>query len=153
MNIQSAPDVFAKMAMVGGSNDREFAGDLPLVEQQAAKDFVIGGRGNIPLSIQGVLSCITQVSTPRGSKPILKAMVTTACEMNCYYCPFRAGRTTMRRVTFEPDELASAFDQLQKAKLVDGIFLSSGIIKGGMVTQDKIIDTTEIIRKKYHYTG
>jgi predicted DNA-binding helix-hairpin-helix protein len=59
----------------------------------------------------------------------------------------------MRRVTFKPDELASAFDQLQRAKLVDGIFLSSGIIKGGMVTQDKIIDTIEIIRRKYHYTG
>lgn len=153
MNIRSTPDVFAKLALVGDSNEREVAGDLPLAEQQSAKDFMIGGRENIPLNIEGVLSCITKVATPKGTKPILKAMVTTACEMNCYYCPFRAGRTAMRRVTFKPDELASAFDQLQRARLVDGIFLSSGVIKGGVTTQDKIIDTIEIIRRKYYYTG
>jgi predicted DNA-binding helix-hairpin-helix protein len=33
------------------------------------------------------------------------------------------------------------------------MFLSSGIIKGGVMTQDKIIDTAEIIRKKYRYSG
>jgi predicted DNA-binding helix-hairpin-helix protein len=153
MNIRSAPDVFGKLALVGDSNEREVVGDLPLAEQQAARSFMVGGRDNIPLNIEGVLSCITRVATPAGSKPILKAMVTTACEMDCYYCPFRAGRTAMRRVTFKPDELASAFDQLQRAKLVDGIFLSSGIIKGGAATQDRIIDTIEIIRRKYGYTG
>src|SRR6185436_17623449 len=42
---------------------------------------------------------------------------------------------------------------LQRAKMVDGIFLSSGIINGGVTTQDKIIDTIEIIRKKYQYRG
>jgi predicted DNA-binding helix-hairpin-helix protein len=36
---------------------------------------------------------------------------------------------------------------------VDGIFLSSGIIKGGVTTQDKIIDTIEIIRRKHSYRG
>jgi predicted DNA-binding helix-hairpin-helix protein len=80
-------------------------------------------------------------------------MVTTACEKNCYYCPFRAGRGKTRRVTFKPDELAHAFDDLQRAKMADGIFLSSGIIKGGVTTQDKILDTIEIIRRKYHYQG
>jgi predicted DNA-binding helix-hairpin-helix protein len=83
----------------------------------------------------------------------MKTMVTTACEKNCFYCPFRAGRSKTRRVTFKPDELATAFDQMQHAKVVDGLFLSSGIIKGGATTQDKIIDTVEIIRKKYAYRG
>ncbi len=140
------------MALLGDANAQEVPGDLPAAERQAASQMMIGGR-NVPLNIQGVLSCITQVSTPRGSKPILKAMVTTACEMDCYYCPFRAGRTAMRRMTFKPDELAAAFDTLVRARLVDGIFLSSGIIKGGVSTQDKIIDTVEIIRKRYHYRG
>lgn len=153
MNIHSAPDVFGKLALVGDANEREIAGDMPLAERQAAQDFIVGGRKNIPLNIEGVLSCITTVATPRGSKPILKVMVTTACEMDCYYCPFRAGRGSMKRITFKPDDLALAFDQLQRAKLVDGIFLSSGIIKGGVSTQDKIIDTIEIIRRKLHYTG
>ena len=33
------------------------------------------------------------------------------------------------------------------------MFLSSGIIKGGVTTQDKIVDTAEILRKKYSYRG
>ena len=33
------------------------------------------------------------------------------------------------------------------------MFLSSGIIKGSVTTQDKIIDTAEIVRNRYHYGG
>jgi predicted DNA-binding helix-hairpin-helix protein len=56
-------------------------------------------------------------------------------------------------MTFSPDEMAGAFDTLQRAERVQGIFLSSGIIKGSVTTQDKIIDTIEIIRRRYHYQG
>jgi predicted DNA-binding helix-hairpin-helix protein len=56
-------------------------------------------------------------------------------------------------VTIKPDELARAFDDLQRAKMAEGIFLSSGIIKGGVTTQDKILDTIEIVRRKYRYHG
>jgi predicted DNA-binding helix-hairpin-helix protein len=153
MKIHRTPDTIERLSLLGNINNFESAGDNTPNEKVAADHMMINGQRNIPLNIRGVLSCITEVSTPRGSKPILKAMVTTACEMDCYYCPFRAGRSAMKRVTFKPDELAAAFDQLVKAKLVDGIFLSSGIIKGGASTQDKIIDTVEIIRRKYHYNG
>lgn len=33
------------------------------------------------------------------------------------------------------------------------MFLSSGIIKGSVITQNKIIDTAEIVRNRYHYQG
>ncbi len=33
------------------------------------------------------------------------------------------------------------------------MFLSSGIIKGSVATQDKILDTAEIIRNRYNYRG
>jgi predicted DNA-binding helix-hairpin-helix protein len=56
-------------------------------------------------------------------------------------------------MTFSPDEMAGAFDTLQRANRVDGIFLSSGIIKGSVITQDKIINTIEIIRNRYEYSG
>jgi predicted DNA-binding helix-hairpin-helix protein len=59
----------------------------------------------------------------------------------------------MKRITFSPDELAQGFDTLQRAGQVKGMFLSSGIIKGSVTTQDKILDTAEIIRKRYHYRG
>jgi predicted DNA-binding helix-hairpin-helix protein len=150
MSIYSSPDGFEKLALIGSANDFERAGDNPVAE---GANIIVSDQRNIPLNIKGVMSCITEVATPKGAKPVLKAMVTTACEMDCYYCPFRAGRAKTRRVTFKPDELAAAFDQLQRARLVDGIFLSSGIIGGGVKTQDRIIDTIEIIRSKYAYEG
>src|SRR5690606_16808353 len=36
---------------------------------------------------------------------------------------------------------------------VEGLFLSSGIIKGGVTTQDKLIDTAEILRNKLGFRG
>jgi predicted DNA-binding helix-hairpin-helix protein len=142
MVIQRTLDPIERLAQLGDNNPHEAAGDAP--------------RSEAPLSMDAggdIRSCIAHVTTPSGKKPVLKAMVTTACERNCFYCPFRAGRSKIRRATFQPDEIASAFDQLQRAKLVDGIFLSSGIVKGGVTTQDKVIDTIEIIRGKYHYQG
>jgi predicted DNA-binding helix-hairpin-helix protein len=59
----------------------------------------------------------------------------------------------MKRLTFTPDELAAGLDTLQRSGQVDGMFLSSGIIKGSVTTQDKILDTAEIVRNRYHYQG
>ena len=131
-----------KLAQMGESTIYEPAGDRPQQEKR---------RG--AYQSRSLAECITNVSTPRGSLPIVKAMLTTACERNCYYCPFRAGRSKMKRLTFSPDELAQGFDTLQRAGRVEGMFLSSGIIKGSVTTQDKIIDTAEIVRNRYHYPG
>lgn len=84
--------------------------------------------------------------------PMLKTMLTTACERNCAYCPFRAGRN-YRRTTLRPEEMAQTFMQLADRGLARGIFLSSGIIKGGVTTQDKLIDTVDILRRKHQFRG
>ena len=96
---------------------------------------------------------LSQATLPNGKQiTLLKSLLSTACERNCIYCPFRAGRDT-RRVTFKPDEMASTFMSLHQAGIVEGIFLSSGIIGGGSRTQDKIIAVAEILRQKYQYQG
>ena len=38
--------------------------------------------------------CITNVMAGNRKMPVLKAMSTTACERDCLYCPFRAGRSS-----------------------------------------------------------
>ncbi|MEP7290745.1 MAG: radical SAM protein [Chloroflexota bacterium] len=144
MNIHRVPDAFQKMSMMGDSTFFEPAGDSPQAERGAKAK---------PFQSHSLAECISHVSTPKGKKAMVKTMMTTACERNCNYCPFRAGRSRTRRVTIRPDEMAKAFDQIARARLAEGIFLSSGIIKGGVTTQDKILDTIEIVRKKYHYDG
>jgi predicted DNA-binding helix-hairpin-helix protein len=59
----------------------------------------------------------------------------------------------MKRVTFSPDEMASGVMALYRAGAVEGIFLSSGVIRGGVTTQDKILDTGALLREKYGFRG
>lgn len=96
---------------------------------------------------------VTYAAMPGGRRiALLKTLLTSACERNCYYCPFRAGRN-FRRATFKPEEMARTFMDMHRAGLVEGLFLSSGIIRGGMTTQDKIIATAEILRHKFGFRG
>src|SRR5260370_42300221 len=134
MVVEVLPDTMTKLAQVGQATSFEPAGDQPQQERR------------VPYQSRSLAECITHVATPTGKRKILKAMVTTACQMNCHYCPFRAGRSHMKRLTFTPDELARGLDTLQQAGKVEGMFLSSGIIRGSVTTQDKIIDTADIVR-------
>jgi predicted DNA-binding helix-hairpin-helix protein len=142
MLVQALPDTMTKLAQMGEATIYEPAGDQPQRE-----------RRHGAYQSRSLAECITNVSTPKGSLPIVKAMLTTACERNCYYCPFRAGRSKTKRIIFGPDELARGFDTLQSTGQAQGLFLSSGIIKGSVTTQDKIIDTVEIVRNRYTYRG
>jgi predicted DNA-binding helix-hairpin-helix protein len=90
---------------------------------------------------------------PNGKQiKLLKTLLSSACERDCFYCPFRAGRD-FRRATFKPQEFAELFMKLNQAKAAEGIFLSSGIAAGGANTQNKILDTAEILRNKLGYRG
>jgi predicted DNA-binding helix-hairpin-helix protein len=142
MRTQIIPDTFTKLTRMGDVTLFEPAGDAPTQEKS------VSGYQSHSLA-----ECITHVATPKGAKPVLKTMLTTACERNCNYCPFRAGRSKTERISFTPDEMAKAFDSLVERQQVDGLFLSSGIIKGSIPTQDKLLATAEIIRKRYHYRG
>lgn len=142
MNFKVAPDALQKLTLLDGATRHEPAGSDPLGEKAHSS---AAGSKRLP--------CIAEAATPTGKKPILMGMMTTACERNCHYCVFRAGRSKTERVTFTPDEMAGAFMKLHHAGLVDGLFLSSGIIKGSVTTQDKLIDTAEILRKKHQYRG
>ncbi len=96
---------------------------------------------------------VVQVQRPDGAMTVLRTMQTSACEKNCHYCPFRAGRNRTPRITFSPDELAREFDKMAQARVVSGLFLSSGIIGGGVRAMDPMLATAELLRRKYHYRG
>jgi predicted DNA-binding helix-hairpin-helix protein len=90
---------------------------------------------------------------PNGQKiKLLKTLLSSACERDCYYCPFRAGRD-MRRASFQPEEFARLFMMLATKGIAEGVFLSSGLIGGGIRTEDKLIDTADILRHKLGFRG
>ncbi len=106
-----------------------------------------------PCGIEEPEPLIYHAKMPGGKTiPLLKTLLSSACERNCNYCPFRAGRN-FRREAFKPEEMAKTFMDLYRAGIADGLFLSSGIIGGGVKTQDRLIETAEILRHKHQYRG
>ena len=96
---------------------------------------------------------ISSAVLPNGKRiSLLKTLLTSVCERNCFYCPFRSERD-FRRATFKPDEFAKLFIYMHKTGKVEGIFLSSGVVGGGIRTQDQLLDTAAIMRRKYNYQG
>ena len=96
---------------------------------------------------------LSSAALPNGKRiSLLKTLLTSVCERNCYYCPFRSGRD-MRRATFKPDEFARVFMHLHNSGAVEGIFLSSGVVNGGIYTQDHLLATAELLRQKYQFKG
>lgn len=96
---------------------------------------------------------VSDALMPNGKRiTLLKTLLTSVCERNCFYCPFRAGRD-FRRASFSPQEFAQTFMALHRAKTAEGIFLSSGVVDGGVHTQDQLIDTAEILRHQMGFRG
>jgi predicted DNA-binding helix-hairpin-helix protein len=99
-----------------------------------------------------ILPCVSHLTTPWGQrKATLKVLQTSACQNNCNYCAFRAGRD-IRRAHLSPDDLARSFDLMYRAGLVESLFLSSGVV-GTNRTMDEMLATVELVRQKYGFLG
>jgi predicted DNA-binding helix-hairpin-helix protein len=131
-------DAYQKLKMLSSQMHLEPAEDTNCIQLSARKQDSVN---------------VSQAVMPNGKRiMLLKSQLSTVCERNCYYCPFRSGRD-FQRATFSPDEFARVFMALYQARIAEGIFLSSAIVKHGAFTQDKLIDTAEILRNKLHYQG
>ena len=115
---------------------------------------VVGSRRLPPCQDDDDLAgAIHNAVMPNGKRiALLKTMLTSACERNCGYCAFRQGRD-FRRAAFSPDELAGLFMRLHQRHVAQGVFLSSGIAGGGPCTQDRLIATAEVLRRRYGFRG
>jgi len=83
---------------------------------------------------------------------LLKVLQTNACEKNCAYCVNRIGHD-IRRTHFAPEDLSKIFAEMVRSKLVEGLFLSSGICGGGVRSMDRLLATVELVRKRYQFQG
>ncbi|RKY68937.1 MAG: radical SAM protein [Candidatus Latescibacterota bacterium] len=91
---------------------------------------------------------IYPVALPNGRKTfLLKTLISNVCVSDCKYCPLRAG-CDPRRCTLEPEALVKAFFEYYRARRVQGIFLSSGIIGTPDRTMERINAIAELLRKK-----
>ncbi len=83
---------------------------------------------------------------------LFKVLQNNRCQNNCAYCAFRRDRNC-ERISASPEEMATAFDSAYKRRLVDGLFLSSGIVGGAGKTMEEMLKTVNILREKHNYQG
>ncbi|MBM3223018.1 MAG: radical SAM protein [Candidatus Tectomicrobia bacterium] len=149
-------DPLQKLRLLGQHMALEPAEDADAVARPTgvAAAHQVAPCGHTPAALQQSVTLGIQPAVTPGGKhmPLLKTLLTSACERDCYYCPFRA-RRNFRRVTFKPEEMARAFMALYQGGAAEGLFLSSGIAGGGVRTQDRLLDTAAILRRRHAYRG
>jgi predicted DNA-binding helix-hairpin-helix protein len=87
-----------------------------------------------------------------GTMPLFKVLLTNVCVNDCAYCVNQAGRD-IHRCAYRPEELARLFMDLHHRRLVQGLFLSSGIGADAARTQALMVDTVEVLRRRYGFRG
>ena len=99
------------------------------------------------------LGFIHKAAVPgRGSVNLFKVMLTNVCTNDCGYCVNRVGRDKPR-AAYQPEELARLFMELQRKRLVRGLFLTSAIGVNPSQTMESMVKTVEILRQKHEFDG
>ncbi len=115
----------------------------------AAKFDVCGG----PSAARSPLRFIYPAVLPNGGTcNLFKVLLTNTCINDCAYCVNQIGRD-IPRCAFQPEELAKLFMELRQKKLVQGLFLSSGIGKNPSQTMASMVNVVEILRRRYEFKG
>lgn len=83
---------------------------------------------------------------------LLKVLFTNSCVYDCAYCVNRVSNDT-KRVAFSSRELADLTINFYKRNYIEGLFLSSGIIKNEDHTMELLINTLKILRYEYGFSG
>ena len=106
-----------------------------------------GGIGN------GVYSGICHSFTEDGRCiSLFKILMTNYCIYDCAYCINR--RTNDRpRATFTPQEIVDLTIGFYRRNYIEGLFLSSGVIKNPDYTMERMILIAKKLRKEERYNG
>ncbi|WP_195542808.1 putative DNA modification/repair radical SAM protein [Massiliimalia timonensis] len=83
---------------------------------------------------------------------LLKVLMTNFCVYDCKYCVNRRSNDTPR-AAFTPRELADLTIQFYRRNYIEGLFLSSGILRTPDDTCEKMIETLTILREEYRFQG
>lgn len=83
---------------------------------------------------------------------LLKVLMTNACVYDCAYCINRKSNP-VRRAAFTPEEIADLTMQFYRRNYIEGLFLSSGIMRNPDYTTEQLIAALELLRNVYHFNG
>ena len=83
---------------------------------------------------------------------LLKVLLTNHCVFDCHYCINRKS-SNVRRARFTPQEVADLTLAFYRRNYIEGLFLSSGIIKSSNHTMEQLVETARILREEHDFRG
>ncbi len=109
----------------------------------------MGGKGIG--STEGMGIC--HAYTPDGRcVSLLKILLTNFCIYDCVYCINRAS-SNVQRARFDVDEVVSLTLNFYKRNYIEGLFLSSGIIRSGDYTMEQLVLVAKTLRIDHGFRG
>ncbi|MBN2558340.1 MAG: putative DNA modification/repair radical SAM protein [Clostridia bacterium] len=109
-----------------------------------------GVRGSLGNSVQGGI-CHSFTSDGRCIS-LLKVLYTNYCTYDCAYCINRKSND-VPRASFTPEELCELTYNFYLRNFIEGLFLSSAVIKSPDYTTELMYRTVFLLRSKYKFNG
>lgn len=83
---------------------------------------------------------------------LLKILLTNFCILDCAYCINRRS-SSVRRARFTVDEVVRLTLGFYRRNYIEGLFLSSGIIRSPDYTMEQLIQVARTLREVHHFRG
>jgi len=83
---------------------------------------------------------------------LLKLLLTNSCIYDCHYCINRRS-SNVRRAVFTADEVVKLTLDFYKRNYIEGLFLSSGIIRSADHTMEQVIAVARTLREVHDFRG
>src|SRR3954453_17222592 len=83
---------------------------------------------------------------------LLKILLTNACNYDCLYCVNRTS-SNVPRARFTIDEVVKLTIDFSRRNYIEGLFLSSGIIKSADYTMEQVVAVARKLREEHHFRG
>ena len=83
---------------------------------------------------------------------LLKILLTNFCVFDCAYCVNRVS-SNVRRARFSTAEVVQLTLDFYKRNYIEGLFLSSGIIRNGDYTMEQMVEVARSLRKDHRFAG
>ena len=109
-------------------------------------------KGYIGNTSSSVAGCCHSFSADGRCVTLLKVLMTNCCVFDCKYCVNRRSNDT-RRAAFTPQELADLTISFYRRNYIEGLFLSSGVLRSPDHTTELMIKAMRILREEYRFNG
>ena len=109
-------------------------------------------KGFIGNTASSVAGCCHSFSTDGRCVTLLKVLLTNRCIYDCAYCVNRRSGGA-KRAAFTPEELADLTIQFYRRNYIEGLFLSSGVLRSPDYTTELMIRTLSLLREQYRFNG